>query len=223
MKTMKLLVVAKVMCTAVLDAVIPLHERAARTVARGVQDIPLSPTVHDLLGVRITTLMDYRDPAVQDLIHSLKYDRSQHAAHVAAEILADYLREELVAAKTFSTKKIFLVPVPLHKNRSRERGFNQIELVLQALPAEFRDGSISTYAPEMLTRTRETKPQTRLQRSERLSNVAGAFALDENLDVKKSRVFLLDDVTTTGATLVNAAHPLRRAGAEVTLLALARA
>ncbi len=215
---MKLLEGAKRAFEILLDAVLPLKKRAARTRARRAEDIPLSPTVHDLLEVRITTLMDYQNQAVQDLIRSLKYDASAHAAQVAAELLADYLREEISSAKTFSTKPILIVPVPLHTSRSRERGFNQIELVLRALPEEFR-----TLVSGVLERTRATKPQTRLPRSERLSNVAGAFALRAGAATDKTRIFLIDDVTTTGATLANAATPLRRAGAEVSLIALARA
>jgi ComF family protein len=223
MSNMKLFIVARVACEALLDAVIPRRGRAARTAARGAEDIPLSPTVHELLGVRITTLMDYRSGAVQDLVRSLKYDASGHAAKLAADLLADYLREELAAARTFSTKKILIVPVPLHASRSRERGFNQIELVLQALPQEYRDGSLAKLASHALARTRATKPQTRLPRRERLSNVAGAFAAPAPALVQKAHIFLIDDVTTTGATLANAATPLRRAGAEVSLVALARA
>ncbi len=178
---------------------------------------------HDILGVRITTLMEYQNAPVEDLIRSLKYDGSSHAAKLAGSILTDFLREEIASAHTFSARKILLVPVPLHKSRARERGWNQIELVLQALPQEFRDGSIATYAQGALVRTRATKPQTRLPRSERLSNVAGAFAVTDESLVRDAHVFLIDDVTTTGATLANASTPLRRAGAKVTLLALARA
>lgn len=220
---MKLFTVAKVAFESLLDAVIPRRERDVRTQAREAEDIPLQPTVHELLGVRITTLMDYRESAVQDLIRSLKYDASGYAARLAADVLADYLREEIQAARAFSPRRILLIPVPLHKTRARERGFNQIELVLRALPEEFKDGTLASLESAAIERTRETKQQTRLSRSERLSNVAGAFALAEGTDVKKARVFLFDDVTTTGATLANTAQPLRRSGAEVTLVALARA
>ncbi len=206
-----------------LDVVLPPRERTARTKARTIDDIPLSPTPHELLGAKITTLMHYQNPAVEDLIRSLKYDGSGHAAHLAATVLADYLHEEIASQKSFSAREILLVPVPLHNTRTRERGWNQIELVLNALPTEFRDGTVSALAPKALARTRETKPQTRLPRSERLSNVAGAFEVADTGLIKNSHIFLLDDVTTTGATLVNAATPLKRAGATVTLLALARA
>jgi len=167
--------------------------------------------------------MDYRDAAVQDLIRSLKYDGSSHAATLAAALLADYLREEISSQRTFSAKKILIVPVPLHKSRSRERGWNQIGLVAKVLPEEFKIGATAFLAEDALTRMRATKPQTRLPRSERLSNVAGAFACSEESAVRGTKIFLVDDVTTTGATLANAATPLRKAGADVSLLALARA
>ncbi|MEK7069015.1 MAG: hypothetical protein AAB947_01375 [Patescibacteria group bacterium] len=206
----------------VFDIILPPRARTARTKARTLEAIPLSPMSHDTLGVRITTLMEYQNIAVEDLIRSLKYDGSSHAANLAASVLADYLREEISSSRTFSARKIILVPIPLHKSRERERGWNQIELVLQALPQEFHNGSLTTFAPNALVRSRPTQPQTRLSRSERLSNVAGAFVSDKSL-ICDAHVFLIDDVTTTGATLANATTALRRAGAKVTLIALARA
>lgn len=208
---------------ALLDAILPLRARSARTKARKPEDFLLAPTTHELLGTTIVTLMDYREQSVQDLIRALKYDRSQHAASIAATLLAEYLLEEISSHKIFSQKSILLIPVPLHASRARERGFNQISIVLDALPDDFKSGASATLVPHALVRSRETKQQTRLHRSERLSNVAGAFAVPDPALVKDSHVFLIDDVTTTGATLVNAATPLRRAGATVTLIALARA
>lgn len=216
---MRLLEVLRDSIERVLDTIVPPRARSARTKERAAADIPLMPTVHELLGTRITTLMDYRAPAVQDLIRALKYDKSAHAAKLAATVLADYLEDDLADAALYTTREALLVPVPLHRTRARERGFNQIELVLDALPAELR----SRLARDVLVRTRKTSPQTRLPRAERLSNVAGAFALREGVRVERVRVYLVDDVTTTGATLVNAGNVLKRAGAEVSLIALARA
>jgi ComF family protein len=206
-----------------LDAIVPPKARTARIASLGIEHLALSPTTHDLLGVRITTLMNYGEQTAQDLIQSLKYDGGGKAAHMLADVVAEYLTEEIAADAAFSTKRILLVPLPLHASRKRERGFNQVETVLQRLPREFCDGTHSSLATDVLVRTRATKPQTRLPRSERLSNVAGAFALREGADVSKTHVYLIDDVTTTGATLANAATPLRRAGASVSLIALARA
>src|SRR3989344_8954033 len=124
----------------ILDAILPRKERRQRTETRSIGDIPLFPTAHELLGTEILTILDYRDTAVADLVQSLKYDHSLHAAKLCAALLADYLREEISSLRTFSTKRILLIPVPLHKDRLRERGFNQIERVLQLLPPEFSDG-----------------------------------------------------------------------------------
>ena len=223
MKTGDAMAAARKAIETILDTIVPLRARSRRTKDRGITEIPLIPTNHELLGVHITTLMDYREKAVEDLIQSLKYDGSGHAARLSAAVIADYLAEVIAEEKTFSTRPLLIVPVPLHTSRAKERGYNQIGLVLDNLPKEFRDGSLARLVPHILERTRITKPQTRLPRSERLSNVAGAFIAPNAALVNKTHIFLVDDVTTTGATLANAATPLRRAGAEVTLLALARA
>ena len=208
---------------AVIDAIMPLRARSARMKERSASDIPLVVTEHALLDACITTLMEYRNPAVQDLVRALKYDRSRYAAQIAADLLADYLREEIASIRTFSTKEVVLIPLPLHASRRRERGFNQIELVLDSLPAEFKDGTLSRIATNILERTRATNPQTRLSRKERIKNVVGAFAVTDPSQIKNKHIFLIDDVTTTGATLLNAGKPLTKAGAEVSLIALARA
>lgn len=206
-----------------IDNILPPRARTAHVRTLSLQDIALSPTTHDLLGVRITTLMDYREQTAQDLIQSLKYDGDSRAAHLLASVVGEYLMEEITGDKTFSTKRILLIPLPLHASRARERGYNQIETVLERLPGEFRDGTYAALSRDVLVRTRATKPQTKLHRSERLGNVASAFALRDNVDLRGVHIYLIDDVTTTGATLANAATPLRRAGARVNLIALARA
>lgn len=208
---------------AIVDAVVPPRARTERVNALSLESVPLTAAAHDLLGASITTLMDYQRQEVRDLIQSLKYDGGGRAAHLAAEVLAEYLHEELASEKKFSQKRVLIIPLPLHSSRARERGYNQIELALRALPKEFRDGTRAAICRDALERTRVTAPQTHFTRSERLSNVAGAFACAKPHLVQNTHVFLIDDVATTGATLVNAATPLRRAGASVSLIALARA
>lgn len=208
---------------AVVGTVLPPKERVRRSALLSLENIPLSPVSHDLLGASITALMDYREEAVRDLVQSLKYDGNGHAARLAAGAIAEFLHEELANERRFSQKRIILVPLPLHASRQRSRGYNQIELALRALPQEFQNGDRAMLAPHVLTRSRETRPQTTLSRHERLSNVAGAFEARQPHMVQNTHVFLIDDVATTGATLVNAGTALRRAGATVSLVALARA
>ncbi len=202
-----------------LDIILPRKDRVVRIADYRTEDFPIDPQEHEAYGVRITTLMRYHDSAVEDCIRALKYDNSTNAAKLLASLLADYLHEEIAQMKAFSPKPILLVPMPLHLSRERERGFNQITRVLESLQPEFKDGTLTRLAPKALRRTRATKQQTRLSRSERLSNVRDAFASDEET-IRGCHVILVDDVTTTGATLAAAAHAL---GGGVTLLALARA
>lgn len=204
-----------------IDAVLPRSDRRVRAEKLAPHDLPLSPMAHDMLGHEVTTLAQYE--VLKDPIQSLKYDRSEVSAHLLSVALGEYLREDIASRKLFSTKRILLIPIPLDAKRRRDRGYNQIGMVIDALPAEFKDGTLSRMAGPVLERTRTTRQQTTLVRAARLSNVAGAFAVTDPSLVKNAHVYLIDDVATTGATLVNAGAPLRDAGAEVTLLALARA
>lgn len=203
-----------------LDVILPRKERIVRIDSYSLEDLPVSPVEHEACGTTITTLLNYRDQSVQDVIKALKYDHSGSAAKLLAEALAEYLREEIANIRLFSTQAIVLIPVPLHPSRLRERGFNQIEKVLNALPEEFKVGTLARIDTTSLVRTRATPQQTRLSRSERLKNVTGAFAASVST-LHDSHIILIDDVTTTGATLTEAARPLT--GTHVALLALAHA
>lgn len=206
--------------TAIIDAIMPPRERTARL--RTAEALSPAPHALTLQKTRITTLIPYHAPGVEDAIRALKYDGNAKAAQLLADMLADYLCEELASMRAFSARRIVLVPVPLHPKRQRERGFNQIEKVLSKLPEEFRDGTLSRVEPRALFRTRATPPQTKLHRAERLTNVRGAFSADEKI-ARGANVVLIDDVCTTGSTLHECAATLARAGANVTVIALARA
>lgn len=203
----------------VLDVLLPRKERVVRIAQYRAENLPISPQEHDACGVRITTLMRYRDREVEDCIRALKYDRADAAATILASLLADYLREEIAQLHAFSSKPVVLVPIPLHQSRERERGFNQIARVLESLPPEFKDGTLARIEASALRRTRATPQQTRLSRTQRLANVADAFAADVAL-TRGEHVILIDDVSTTGATLAAAASTFHD---DVSLLALARA
>jgi ComF family protein len=99
-----------------------------------------------------------------------------------------------------------VAPVPLHPRRLRERGFSPAALLARALAREAR----VPVAPTLLARVRDTRSQTELSRAERRRNVAGAFV---PRTAAPARVWLVDDVVTTGSTLAEAARALRRAGA----------
>lgn len=117
--------------------------------------------------------------------------------------------QQEVAYSIFSRKPLF-VPVPLHVQKLRERGYNQSLLLANALAKRF-DSSVK----EVLQRVKKTPTQTKLTREQRIKNVAGAFALRPQCGnlIKDKELVLIDDVLTSGATFQEAAHILKHAGA----------
>lgn len=142
------------------------------------------------------------------LVRALKYS----AVHAAAAALADGMAAVL-ADKGYDV----LLPVPLHRGRQRQRGFNQADVLCRALSA--RTGMPIADA---LQRTRATRTQTELSLAGRAQNVRGAFEVTS--PVKGMSILLVDDVLTTGATAGACAAALKDAGARrVALLAATRA
>ena len=112
-----------------------------------------------------------------------------------------------------------VVPVPLHLDRLRERGYNQAELIARPLAARIGVKIESSW----LVRTKPRPPHLLLSRSERWASVRGAYAIREGFRIDNRRILLVDDVLTTGATLDACARVLRKAGAsEVRGLTVAR-
>jgi competence protein ComFC len=113
-----------------------------------------------------------------------------------------------------------LVPVPLHRRRRRERGFNQAEVIAREV------GRLASISVEIrsLGKIRPTAAQTSLEHDERRANVRGAYAVLRPEGVRGKTALLVDDVFTTGATLGECAAALRKAGAkDVRALTVAQA
>jgi len=139
---------------------------------------------------------------IREAVHALKYQNVRALAGTLGQLLADFIAGNAPPADV-------LVPVPLHPRRERSRGYNQSLLLAQGtgealgLPVE----------KEALRRLRSTASQARSAREEeRWANVSGAFDADASL-VQDRRVLLIDDVCTTGATLVACSIALKQAGA----------
>jgi len=130
------------------------------------------------------------DGVIRQAIHQLKYRNLRALALPLAELLSNYLADNPVPGEV-------LVPVPLHTKRLRERGYNQSKLLAQEL-------SKLTNLPmvdDCLMRQRHSLPQARTSSvEERRSNIAGAFACRSH-NLRGKQVLLIDDVSTSGATL----------------------
>lgn len=151
------------------------------------------------------------DEPIKKWLLQFKFGKQEHLAKLLGKLLAVSLSH---APQTPEFDVI--IPIPLHRKRLFQRGFNQALLVAHHT---FKGSAV--IQPRWLTRTRATLPQTELSVEDRGENVAGAFCAAPQ--VRGKRVLLVDDVVTTGATLNAAAQVLKTKGAvSVDILVLAR-
>ncbi|MBI4100681.1 ComF family protein [Candidatus Microgenomates bacterium] len=108
----------------------------------------------------------------------------------------------------------FLIPIPLHPSRERQRGFNQSEILGRLLAEKLK----IDFSPALLVRQKRTLPQAELRGTERQQNIRGVFSLNprinKKIDLRNRSILLIDDVWTTGATLRAGGQILKKSGAK---------
>lgn len=161
----------------------------------------------------ISAVYAYRDGRIRKLIHILKYKNARKVSKILAPAMAGVILEYIGEEEKFVSKSgtIALVPVPLHKRKKRKRGYNQAEELAREIMRVLPEG-VSEVRTDILKKHVDTIPQARLRnRRERLENPEGLFtALPAT--VRPSAIFIIDDVSTTGATLRACKKALRDAG-----------
>lgn len=148
-------------------------------------------------------LLPFHVQAVRAAIHEAKYHGSPTALTLLVSVAVEYLRDG-----DFDLSRARLVPIPLGARRRKERGFNQAEEVAKRISHELG----IPLRTDALIRIRETESQVSLPREKRAENMRGAFCAAPSLNPSLLYI-ILDDVTTTGATLQAALDALSEAGA----------
>lgn len=150
----------------------------------------------------------YGDEILDPLISLLKYQRIKQAAVPLGEILTNYL-EDLFKNYELEMKDFLIIPVPLHRQKEKQRGFNQSYLLANQL-------SKNTGLPianDILKRTKNTASQVELKDKEKREiNVKNCFTLENSELLNGKNIIVLDDVFTTGATMKEAAAVIKKAG-----------
>lgn len=155
------------------------------------------------------------DGPVQELIHRFKYGKKVLLARPLGLLTAGRLASFIKAEGAD-----IIVPVPLHGRRLRERGFNQAQLLGRVLSRQWG----IPLSVDNLRRVRWTEPQVGLSAPDRERNVRNAFQVAHPERFLDRRLLLVDDVYTTGSTVVECARTLKRAGSgEVLVVTTARA
>ena len=160
---------------------------------------------------------------MKEAIHALKYDR----LHPAARGLGRMLAEAIAQTGRQAPAEMLVVPVPLHRAKYAQRGFNQARSLAREALRFLRKSHPEwrlTLAASTLMRLRATESQAGLTPRQRRLNVRGAFSVSDPSKVTMRHVLLVDDILTTGATARAAAQALLKAGAaSVWVATLARA
>ncbi|MFA7652864.1 MAG: ComF family protein [Candidatus Omnitrophota bacterium] len=144
---------------------------------------------------------------LKELIHEFKYKGKTHLAQPLSKMMTDFIREYDFPIEYMD----FIIPMPLHKAREREREFNQAEVLGRHVAFEFNKGLKNN----LLRRERLTQTQTGLANDRRFLNVENSFNVAKDIDLKDKNVLIVDDVLTTGATSSAAAAALKSAGANI--------
>ena len=160
---------------------------------------------------------NYEDPVLQNIIYYFKYQSFENLAPILGEILIKYLNS---LNSQFSILNFLVVPIPLHRLREKERGFNQAKLLAKIIADRF-DLTLA----EKLKRIKNNEPQAKLKdHNIRIKNIANCFKTESPEFFEGKNVLLIDDVFTSGATMSEAVKILKESGAKrIIALVLAKA
>ncbi len=150
---------------------------------------------------------------VQKLIQELKYKNKPHFGLKLGNIMGEtnygkFIRENID----------IIVPVPLHKNKEIKRGYNQSQMFAQGLSKS----TGKTLSVKNMIRTKNTSTQTKMNREQRLANLKNAFSILHPEEYRDKHILIVDDVLTTGSTLLECAFALKNvSGIKISLATIA--
>ncbi|WP_430811463.1 MULTISPECIES: ComF family protein [unclassified Carboxylicivirga] len=164
---------------------------------------------------RAYSLFYYRKgERVQQLLHEIKYRGNQRLGLALGHQLGKAIR------RSKQVDYDYIIPIPLHPDKQRKRGFNQAEVIAEGM-AEVLAVETST---QHVFRKKYTSTQTRKGRFERWVNVADIFTVENEQDLLGKHLLLIDDVITTGATMEACINTLKRTeGVKISIATLATA
>ncbi len=207
----------KVLCSTCLDKVEPVAGPICRTCGKP-RDKYFRGDICEDCSQETQPFTMARSAAIycgvtKDMIHHLKFNGRKSSSLPLAGLLINFAKTSDIPLNAID----LVVPVPLSRQRMRQRGFNQSGLLVCLFAKAFG----LEPGLDRLAKIRDTKPQFDLEREQRLVNETGAY---EAKGVKALSVLLIDDIYTTGSTAREASKALKEAGAEaVYVLTLARA
>jgi len=172
------------------------------------------PEAFELKDSKYKALFQYKNKISRKAVWAIKYGKNEKIIKKFSNLLHGFILENITDEMIFSNfNNPLLIPIPMHKNNLKERGYNQSELIAKEI-FKIDSGENFSISEKALTKIKETPHQSELKnKSRRLKNLKDCFYADEKL-VKNRNIILIDDVITTGTTMNEAARTLRKAGAK---------
>lgn len=170
-----------------------------------------TPNDHD----DIWALFDYHDATIKKAIWELKYHHVRHLGQRLGQLLYDSFIEEISDLKTLSTgRPILIIPVPISTQKIKLRGYNQALYIARGFCKNI-DKQILELKDNIIFKKIETLPQAKISsREKRLKNIKGVFSIKNESVIKGRTIIVIDDVTTTGGTILEIIKILRKSGAK---------
>ncbi|MSR78532.1 MAG: ComF family protein [Candidatus Taylorbacteria bacterium] len=159
------------------------------------------------------SVLNYKTSVTKNAIWELKYRSNTKIAELLAGVFYEEIVEQLHERKLSENfDKPMLIPIPISKERLAERGWNQCDIIADKL-RNIDNGNFFEVDKNVLIKIRDTESQTKKDRSARLKDLKGCFAVQNSEKIAGKNVILIDDVLTTGATFEEAGKTLLNAGA----------
>ena len=201
--------ISKAISTAILDLIFPprcagcgrVDCRWCQSCQSILEAVPIVISLRQITDHFTVASTCIHDGKVQQAIHALKYDNVPELGYRLAERMVDVLNHQNWQIDT-------IVPVPLHTGRKLQRGYNQAQILGDFIAQECQ----ILCEPDAVIRQRATQSQVTLNREERLVNMQDAFIANTEL-ISGKTILIVDDVLTTGSTLLAVSQALLEAGA----------
>ena len=162
----------------------------------------------------IKAVYDYRDKLIQKAIWELKYHRHQHLGKILGNLLYTNLIEYISEIQSFSAgSTIIVIPVPVSETKRKLRGYNQSEIIAKSFCEN--NPSIFELNNNIICKKTNSIPQAKINnRKKRLKNIINAFSIQNKQEIKNKTIIIIDDVTTTGGTMLEIIKLLNKNGAK---------
>lgn len=187
-----------------------------------IKDIPHPE--HDLPGY-IFALYEYRTPIIKKILTDAKYRKKFSGLQVFGPYLASVMIDIISEYTELNNyTNILIIPVPISRKRLKTRGYNQAKIIAESiisnLPTNIKGGSILNFklADNVIEKIKDTTPQASIhKRSVRLNNPKGTFKIKNPEILQGSLCIVIDDITTTGGTILEMRRILIESGAQTVL------